>query len=544
MKRSLFLTLLCLLLCAAVPASASLASLDGAMAPLLEGRGSVTFTAAMTLQALPPFDETRIALFNRVLGHLRLRATIDLSNEAQTVGFALLMDDTSLMELGEQNRDGAYLLQTSLLPNRRLFSTAGSPIDALLASSGGQPEEAAITSALNTSNVEEAFDFPAAAAEMAGCYQKLTNQTSLLAEKKTANYSIENVGKGRVSYVARLTAEQSGALLPELRALLSCGMDAEYRAELGQITFANGFVVALYQNADEQDICVYMKGTVLYPDGDQRSVKWQWAFTPDGQTQTFAYTAARESGTRDSRLINATLKRTGDDKTFAWKEKTEAILRRSSQIDASTLTVDLKGDAGDTPTCKGSVKRVTESVAGNADPDKAETAITVDLALRGTQKGAELTGSADYAETLNRKPKLQVTLAFLPSLPADAAETPAPADTDAGTATPAPTVQISIIRADTVPPDARPGISQEAGQEFLVGSVPLGLTEYPVPPETITVDVGGGDPAAIQALMAEAAQRLAGQLVLAILDLPAEDRALLSDGMTDADYAMFLAMLD
>ena len=47
-----------------------------------------------------------------------------------------------------------------------------------------------------------------------------------------------------------------------------------------------------------------------------------------------------------------------------------------------------------------------------------------------------------------------------------------------------------------------------------------------------------------QSLMSEAAQQLAGNLLLAILDLPEEDRELLSDGMTEEDYAIFLAMLD
>ncbi len=47
--------------------------------------------------------------------------------------------------------------------------------------------------------------------------------------------------------------EQSEGLLNELHAVLSCGMDDLYRAEIAQMTFEKGFVVALYQNGDGQD---------------------------------------------------------------------------------------------------------------------------------------------------------------------------------------------------------------------------------------------------------------------------------------------------
>ena len=66
--------ILCLLLCITTAASAAtLASLDMALAPLLEGRGAVKLSAAMTVKTLMPFDETRLELINRVLGHVRAR---------------------------------------------------------------------------------------------------------------------------------------------------------------------------------------------------------------------------------------------------------------------------------------------------------------------------------------------------------------------------------------------------------------------------------------------------------------------------------------
>ena len=46
------------------------------------------------------------------------------------------------------------------------------------------------------------------------------------------------------------------------------------------------------------------------------------------------------------------------------------------------------------------------------------------------------------------------------------------------------------------------------------------------------------------ALLTEAAQNLAGRLLPALAALPEEDNGLLRDGMTDADFAAFLALLN
>jgi len=184
MKFKRFLPLLCLLLCITTSASAALASLDDAFSPLLEGRGAVTFSAVMTLQTLLPFDETRIDLFNRVLRNARLNARIDPGADAQTTEFQLMLGETSLMEMTEQNQNGVYLLQTSLLPNRRLFSTKGSPMDALLADTEAEAAAPEADSSLNSSDVEDAFDMPAAVAELEGCYRALTDKTVLLPKRK------------------------------------------------------------------------------------------------------------------------------------------------------------------------------------------------------------------------------------------------------------------------------------------------------------------------------------------------------------------------
>jgi hypothetical protein len=544
MKCKRFSLLLALLLSAATAASAVSAALDEAISPLLDGRGAVHFSVTMAVNALPPFDQTRLDLINRVLKHAALDVQMDLDAEKQTTAFQLSLGNDELMAWTEQNQSGAYLLQTSLLPNRMLFSTHASPMDTLLAASDAEPaDEEEITSSLNDSDAEEAFDLSAALREIEDCYQALLNQTLPLTEKNTANYTIENIGKGRISYVAKLTAEQSGAMLNELRALLSCGMDATYREELAQVTFAGGFVVALYQNADAEDVCVYLKGTIIYPSGDRRTVKWQWAFTPDKETQTYTYEAVRESGTRDTRVISSILTQTAGETAFTREEKTVVTLKRSSLTETSTLTVDLQGEPGDAATCKGSVKRATEALRSGESVSDTETVVTVDLALAATDGGVEPYGAATYSQIRDGVVQMELALTF----PRTVAVATGEAETAASEGSP---VVISITPADPAVAESNaetPTVTAEETQavrsEFLVGTAPLGLYDYEIPAEMTTVNLDGTEAKVHQSLMNEAAQRLAGNLISAILDLPAEDRGLLSDGMTEEDYAVFLAML-
>ena len=546
MKCKRISIILCILLCIMTGASATPASLDDALAPLLDGRGAVELSATMAVKTLMPFDETRLDLINRVLRHATLSARFDLEEDVENTAFQLSLGDQAMLEVNEQNRDGAYLLQTSLLPNRMLFSTETSPIDTLLASEGEEAAEAEEDTGLNTSDLEEAFDMLAAVAELEDCYRTLIDKTVPLTEKNTPNYSIEHIGRSRISYVARLTTEQSGELLDEIRTVLSCGMDAVYREELSQITFASGFIVALYQNEDAEDICVYIKGTILYPDGDKRTLKWQWAFTPDRETQTFTYEAARESGTRDSRVIDAILESKEDETSFSLEGETTVNLRRSGLNETSTLTMDLRGDAGDSLTCDGGVTRVTKGTSGGESIGETEMEITVDLALIPMDEVSELTGTAVYRAIKNDTVVTELELSFPQTAAAGAAEEETAESEDS-----APAVVISIIPAD-------PAAAQQTAQtltttveekqtepsEFLVGTPPLGLYAYEIPNEIMTINMDDTERKVHQSLMSEAAQQLAGNLLLAILDLPEEDRELLSDGMTGEDYAIFLAMLD
>ena len=539
MKLKRWTAVVCLLLCVVTGASASFGTLDSALSPMLAGQGAVNMSVQLAVKTLMPFDETRLDLINRVLKHLRLDALIDTDAGDTDTGFQLTLGKDMLFEMTEQCRGGAYLLQTSLLPNRVLFSTQGSPMDALLlASNGEEPAIVEESADANTSDVEEAFDMLAAADELEACYRDLTDKTVLLTDKNSVSYTIEKIGKGRTSYVAKLTTDQITELLPQLRAVISCGMDAEYREELSQVTFARGFTVALYKDADGEDICVYIRGTILYPDGDRRALKWQWAFTPDRETQTFKHDVARESGRRDSRIINAVLTRVQNKNDYSFAVETKANLRRGGKNETSTLTIDITGEVSPL-TCKGSVTRETGGTENGKDLDTAITEIDVDLALLASDTAAEVTGSAAYRIFKNKTVVTELELTFLTI------------DITSGTADAPLSVVISVTSADVdtagqaaVVPTITAEENQPENTAYLVGAPPLGLYDYEIPPETITVNMDSAEPKIHQSLISEAVQRMAGNMVAAMLNLPPEDRELLSNGMTETDYAIFLAMLD
>ncbi|MEG1571702.1 MAG: hypothetical protein RR431_10920, partial [Clostridia bacterium] len=78
---------------------------------------------------------------------------------------------------------------------------------------------------------------------------------------------------------------------------------------------------------------------------------------------------------------------------------------------------------------------------------------------------------------------------------------------------------------------------------FLVGENPIGMTSYPVPAQMLAVNLDKATQEQRTALLNELSQNLAAKLILAVAKLPAQDIALLTDGLTDADAATLASML-
>jgi len=345
-------------------------------------------------------------------------------------------------------------------------------------------------------------------------------------------------------------------------------MDDAYRAEIAQMTFGKSFVVALYRDADGKDICVYLKGTVAYPDGSKRNLLWQWAFATDGleRTDTFKYEVSKTSGTRDTRVIAASCTQNGLSDEFGLDCEMKVTLKRYKTTDICTTTVALAGTRkdGGALTCAGSVGRETAQTYGGDTGKTAET-MTVDLLFTPDGDAHTLSGTVDLLKTKDKTTESELVW----TLAAGAAQATAQA-ASADAAQEDGGVTVSIIPAEDTQEEAGGGAGTEADAQassldqledgaagastqepaqttepaFLVGSAPIGLTAYAAPATLLTVDLDSADADTLQSLLAEAAQNLAGRMVPAVAALPEEDAALLKDGMTDADYAAFLALLE
>ncbi len=545
---------------AAVPAMADAGTLDRVLGRWLEGYPDVRFTAGLQLNAMLPYGEDTLAMLNAALSHVTVSAALRTEGDQTETRASIAMGDQALLSFSETQKSDAYRFTTSLLPNRTLTSQTLSPLDLL---TDIQPEQETTAAAEgeaaakeagkadaksmpNQSDIAVAFSALDAVTELTACYKALTDGIAPITEEKRANYNIKGIGAGRWSRVARLTEEQSVALQDTIRTVIACGMDEIYRAEIAQMTFDKGFVVALYQNLDKQDICLYMKGTVTYPDGHKRRLLWQWAFTTNGlkRKDAFKIEAATLSGAADSRTVAATVTQEGKSDAFAISGKVETILKRAKVTDKSTVRIELSGkqDAVLAMTCKGAVSQEIATTTGE-DTVKATESADIDLLLTPGAEGATLSGTVTRKQLRDKTATSELVLTFTPEAQA-VANVDATAPAAETTETPAggePASSLDMLADEFAPTDAPQ--AADAQGDYLVGTPPAGLKAYAAPQGMTTIALDTITAGQRQTLFLEAAQNLAGRLVLAMAALPEADAALLRNGMSDQDFAAFLSLL-
>lgn len=518
-----------LALAAPLPAlGASLAGLDTALSPWLDSTERVRFSATMELSTWLPFTQERLDMMNRLLAYTPVQASITQEGEDSRTHMQLAVRDSLLFTLEESQGPQGYQLQTSLLPNRTLESSALSPMDIL---SGSSQEEDTLPFQL-LEGIREAEE----------CYPALMAACEPYAEKKKANYKIKGIGTAKWSEIARLTPEQSGEMLPQLRAVLACGMDGAYREELSQVTFGKGFIVGLYKTAQEgDDLAVYMKGTLLHPDGRRWELAYQWAFTRDGEQQadSFSYKSTSGKKPRDNRTIEATFTQSLSQSKPGLKGSTTITQKQGTLITEYTEKTDLSGQGGSSPSLKGSYSLEQKITDGEKSASQAFI-LSPDLALLPEAEGqALITGTAALELRQDKTVTTGLTFVFADQAPPTLDQLEGGGSLYAVTDTPA-------TQASSLPPTS--SLSQNAEEDpepepqaaFLVGGAPIGLQDHAPPTSPTTLRLDTLEAPALEALRMEAAQSLAGHLLRAYLSLPQEDQALLADGMTEADYQAFL----
>lgn len=507
-----------LLLCMALAcgtALADMAGLDWAAGSYLDGYEDMQFHVTAQIESLTPYGDGTLEMMNALLNNLSVGA--QLTGESSEISFCVAGDP--IVTLKEEQTDDGTQLTTSLLPNRTLVSSE-SAIDAL---SGFEQEESK-------------FDFFTAIREVEGCYQALTDAIIPYAEEKAASYSIKNVGSSRWSRIARLTPEQGVELAPLIAQVLGCGMDAAFREQLAAMTYQKGFIVGLYQTKEGgDDLAVYIKGNVTFPDGAQRAISYQWAFAVNDKGQrvdTYKFDMTKNNSPRDNREISASCKRSTDAGTLLVDGTSKAIIRdpETNIVTTTTITHDLSGKNG---AITGAVSHAVRTAQGETASTTTLT-ITPDLQLTEAEGSAVLSGTAHVEQATGKNVHVSLDLLFDEQAADDfiaAAET--------GT--------LFVVVDERLPQSSLTqnlDFGKDEPEEYLVGKPPIGYTDYTAPAAETTVDLNSISDTELASLTDELTQNLAGHLLIAIARLPDEATALIRDNLSEADYAAFLELLE
>lgn len=519
MKR--FVSRVCaLLLCAALfcgGALADTAGLDWAAGAYLDGYEDVRFHMSAQLQSLTPYGEDTLAMMNALLSQLSVSARLTSGGADSEMNFCVAGEPVA--GVTERLTENGPEVTSTLLPGRTL--TGGD--SALNALSGFEQQESQ-------------FDLYAAIRELEGCYQQLTDAILPYAEQKAANYNIKKIGSSRWSRIARLTPEQGAELGPFIAGVLGCGMDQAFRRQLEQMTYVKGFIVGLYQTEENgQDLAVYIKGSVVFPDGAQRAISFQWAFATDEngvRTDTYKFDMTKNKTPRDNREISGSCERTTHAQSLLLDSQSKAVIRdpETGVITTTTITHDLKGENG---SAEGTASCAVRTALGDT-ASTTTTTFTPQLALTEKDGCAALSGTVHVEQTTGKVTHISADLLF----------SEAAADAFLSSAQ---TATLFLVADDRLPQSSlnqNMDFDWDEPEDYLVGEPPIGCTAYPVPEEEITVDLASASREDIDALVDEMTQRLAGSLLAAAAKLPPEASALIRDSLSDADWAAFLALLE
>lgn len=473
------------------------------------GADGIETECTLQVESLLPFTETAIAPMNRLLSHIKLKVAID---SQQKTNLTVAVGETAVAEFCEENG----MLTTTLLPNRVLQGEDA--LQALL----GQDDA-----------VWDDFNLFAAVEEVSACYDTLREAICTLAEGKKANYNIKGVGGGKWSHVAKLNKAQAEEITPLLLPVLVCGLPEEDRAVLAGASLKSSFTVALYRTAqDGADIALYAKGNVLLADGSTKALSYQWAFAEKDGKRVDTYKLELGKGRNGGFAVTADITRQNAG-GYGLSGSMQTQRYRKEDDYKSTVTYELSGkESGGLKTLSGTVTLVKNGQT---------TTCTADLRLQETA----LSGSLSVEEKASKQVLNKLKVLFSK----DATAQP-PQSTSLGNG-----IEITIIDNDTISaPEVEAAIDipadtvsvqidADALSPYRVGQPPVTLQELKTPAAEQHIRLDAADEKQQQALWAEMTQRLAGRLLRAFGQLPAEDTAFLQQGLSAETIPAFLQML-
>ncbi len=503
-------------------ASAGMPGLDEELSSYLDINDDVRYSFSLQVGTLPPYGEGTLEMLNAVLKHINIAAAITEDVSAMS----LCVDEESVLDLTERANDFGTELTVSLLPNRTLLS-AGSAMDAL----GGNVDE------------EPSFDALKAISETEACYQALTDAILPYAEQKKANYNIKGVGSSKWSRIARLTTDQSAELAPLIAQVLGCGMDQAYRERLEQMSYQKGFIVGLYQTAEGgDDLAVYIKGSVSFPEGGSGKLAYQWAFSSDGdkRVDTYKFELSGSKTAENNRTVSASYTRSTGEGVIGVDGEWKVTIKSSEGTVTTTVSQELSGeDSNGVRTLSGKLS-TAEKTTVDGSSTTVTTTVTPEMKLTSMEGSGVLSGSVAIEQLTGKNTTLSLTLDFHED-PADALTATADsgelyAVTESGSPSYDPMPESSLTQIE----EAEDGETAD----YLVGQPPIGYESHQAPAAPLTFNLDAATGSQMEALTDELLQNLAGRLLIALSALPREDIALLSDNMSDEDFASFLQLVE
>ena len=282
-------------------------------------------------------------------------------------------------------------------------------------------------------------------------------------------------------------------------------------------------------------MAVYIKGNVVFPDGEQRAINYQWAFGVNSKGQrvdTYKFEMTKNQSPRDNREISASIRRKADEQSLLLSGQSKAAIREmeTGVTVTTTLTYDLKGENG---TLGGAYTQAVRTAKGETASTTTLT-MTPDLTFVNAGGSAVLTGKAHVEQLQGKNVHLSLDLLFDEQAADDLLHA-----ADSGS--------LFMVADERLPLSSlnqNMDFETDEPETYLVGKPPIGYTAYEIPQNDVTVDLDASSPEELSALMGEMTQQLAGRLLKAAARLPQEATALLRDAMSETDYAAFLELLE
>ena len=499
------------------------------LAGWLEEEGRLHFSLSYEVNALLPFTQRQTDMMNQLLKHMSVWAVIEQAQEDSVTTMAMTCDGEIAGTFVQRTAAGYSTLESSLLPNRVLQGNGVNVADFLFAEEPGKEED-----------TPKLFDLAAAVLEAETSYRDLMEACSPWLVKKKANYRIKDVGTAKWSEMARLTPEQSEEVMEQIRAVLLSGMDAAHREELAEVTCGKGFVVGLYKTEENgQDMAVYMKGTLVYPDKSTATISYQWAFSENKQrTNIYKYDLAKKGKGGMSRKVAGSLVQGVSQSQINVDGTSTVTEKRGTKTSTVTEKIDLAGQMNDTArTLEGTITD-TLKVTENKKTETIVERITPNLVLTVKEGSSAMSGTVQVEKEKNKALISALTLQLDGEVPesfrkeAENQSLYRVTDKEGQVAAEIGTENYQHSDVITI-----------RGSAYQVGNPPLGLTRYYAPLNQQILSVASLSEANLKGIQEEMAQRFAGKLLVLLGKLPEQDLALLKDGMTSEDYQRFLSLL-